>query len=373
MTEDHGERQLDGERAGLGGEAAGQQVEDREEEFPVPRDEPEDRHPDQAVYGGGPTYYDQPAIKSPVWIWSVPAYFYTGGLAAGASLVAAAAQVIDRDGYARLIRSSRWLATGGTALGTVLLIVDLGRPARFLNMLRVFRPTSAMSVGSWTLAASSAASGASAVLPLAGGRAGRVLGDVAGLGAGALAPVLGTYTAVLVSDTAVPVWRATRRSLPGYFGASSLVAATAALDLLPLDERERAVTHRLGIAAKAAELAAGERVERDADAVARVGRPLHEGVGGALWRAAKATTGASLALSVLPVPARWRRRRRAVSAALATIGSLAGRFAVFHAGRSSARDPRATFDQQRAGRGAAAPDGRAGIVDAGGRRATEGR
>jgi formate-dependent nitrite reductase membrane component NrfD len=292
------------------------------------------------------TYYDRPVLKEPVWIWSVPAYFYVGGAASGAATLAAVAQVAGMRG---LVARGRWIAAVGGAVSTVLLIIDLGRPARFLNMLRVFRPTSAMSVGSWTLAAAATATSASALAPrLLPSAAGRLVGDAAGLAAGAVAPVLGTYTGVLLADTAVPVWNAARRQLPPLFAASAVASATALLDLTDLDEREAAVTRRLGIAARAAELAAGEAVERAADE--RIGRPLREGASGALWRTGKVCTGGALVTSLLPVPAAWRPARRIIGAVLATLGSLAMRFAVFHAGKASVRDPRATFEPQRAGR-----------------------
>ena len=303
------------------------------------------RRPSVGVEGGSPSYYDQPAIKEPVWIWSVPAYFYTGGVAAGAALIGAVAQLVDRDGYDELIRRCRRLAAAGTTLGTAFLIHDLGRPARFLNMLRVFRPTSAMSMGSWTLAASSGTATAAAALPALGAPR---LADAAGLASGMLAPPLGTYTAVLVSDTAVPVWQSTRRAMPALFGASALSSATDALDLFDLDEHEERLTRRIGIVAKAGELAAAVAVERAAeDAHERVARPLREGLSGGLWRAAKLGTAMSLALSLLPVPRRLRSLRRILSALAGTIGALATRFAVFHAGTASARDPRATFEPQR--------------------------
>lgn len=300
--------------------------------------------------GESPTYYDQPAIKEPVWIWSVPAYLFVGGAAAGAAVLGAVAQLADRRGLDRLVRRSRDVAMGGTVLSTAFLIHDLGRPARFLNMLRVFRPSSAMSMGSWTLAAIGTASGAASVLPRLGLPR---LGDAAGLGAGVLGPPLGTYTAVLLSDTAVPVWSATRRQTPALFAASGLVSAAAALDLFEQSGREEAVTRRLGIVAKVADLAAGEATERAADEVERVGRPLHEGASGAMWKLAKGATAASLAASLLPVPPRWRHVRRRAAAVLGLTGSVSLRFALFHAGLASARDPRATFEQQRSGRGAA--------------------
>ena len=308
-----------------------------------------------------PTYYDLPVLKEPVWIWSVPAYFHVGGAAAGAALLGAVAQVADREGHATLIERSRLVAAGGTALSTALLIHDLGRPARFLNMLRVFRPSSAMSMGSWLLAANSTAAGAAALLPRLGLRR---LGDVAGLGSGALAPALGTYTAVLISDTAVPVWQATRRSTPALFAASGLVAATSALDLLDHGERDEVLLHRLGITAKVADLAASEAVEHEADRLERVGRPLHEGVSGALWTVAKSCITGSLVVSLLPAAGRWRRWRRRVAALLGTTGSIATRFALVHAGIASSRDPRATFERQRAGHGTAEVTGRASLLDA---------
>lgn len=358
-------RHVDPEQGQLTGEAADQHVAADQPDFPT-LDRVERRRPEEAVTEDGPTYYDQPVIKEPVWIWSVPAYFYTGGAAAGAAILGAVAQAADRDGYDDLVRRCRDLAAAGTTLGTIFLIHDLGRPARFLNMLRVFRPSSAMSMGSWTLAATATTAAGAALLPRLGARR---LGDVAGVATAALSPVLGTYTAVLLSDTAVPLWQATRRTTPPLFAASAMVAATSALDLFPLQERERTVVRRLGTAAKAAELVADAAVERAAGRVERVGRPLHDGASGSLWRLAKTCTAASLAADVVPVPARWRRTRDVVAAALATTGSIALRFGLFHAGMASARDPRATFAQQRSGHGAAELTGRAGVTGAEGARA----
>lgn len=347
MTADDRTRRIDPDLATLEGEAAGQQRAPDQPGFPSSRG-PADAGDD------GTTYYDRPVIKEPVWIWTVPAYFHVGGVAAGTAILGAVAQVVDRKGLAGFIRRCRDVAAIGGAVGTGLLIADLGRPARFLNMLRVFRPSSAMSVGSWTLAFASGTTAVSALAPrVLPGRTGGVLGDVAGLAAGAAAPVLGTYTAVLVSDTAVPVWRATRRELPLLFGASAMTAAASTLEVLDLDDREARVARRMGAAAKAAELAAGAAVEQAADRDERVGRPLHDGLSGDLWKASKALTLASLLGSLLPVPARWRRARRILSGILGMLSSVALRFAVFHAGTASARDPRATFQQQRAGHGGA--------------------
>lgn len=310
------------------------------------------------------TYYDRPVVKEPVWIWAVPAYFYVGGAAGAAAVLGAVAQVADREGLHGLVRRCRWIAAVGTASGTALLIYDLGRPARFLNMLRVFRPTSPLSVGSWVLAAIGPLSAASAALAGANGRL-RGLGDLAGAGAGLLGGPLAGYTAVLLSNTAVPVWQAPRRTLPALFVSSAASSAASLLDLMDLDEREHRVVERFGAVAKVTDLAATVAVEREASRVERVGRPLKEGLSGTLWKAAKAATATSLVLSVMPGKS---RAKRIASGALGTIGALALRFALWHAGTMSVRDPRATFHMQRAGRGAAAVSGQPAVTGSADRR-----
>ncbi|HEX2051724.1 MAG TPA: NrfD/PsrC family molybdoenzyme membrane anchor subunit [Actinomycetota bacterium] len=292
--------------------------------------------------GDAPTYYDRPVLKEPVWIWAVPVYFFLGGAAGGASVLGAAAQVLGRGRLDGLVARCRVLAAVGTAAGSALLVYDLGRRDRFLNMLRVFRPTSAISVGSWILAASGGASGAAAVL---GARRTRwLVPDAAGLAAGALGGPLATYTGVLLADTSVPLWREGRRTLPVLFAASGLAGATSLLSLADLDEDSERVVHRLDLAASAAELALAVALEREVGRVESVGKPLKEGVSGALWKASTALGVASMALSLPRGPS---RARNALSALLGAAGGLALRFAVFRAGFASARDASATFDLQR--------------------------
>src|SRR5262249_35067022 len=125
------------------------------------------------------TYYDRPVLKQPVWIWTVPVYFYVGGVAGSALVLGSAAQLAKRQGLRGLVLASRWIGVIGTAAGSMLLVADLGRPERFLNMLRVFNPKSPLSIGSWILAGAGTATGLSLVLP---GR----FGDAAGLVAGGL-------------------------------------------------------------------------------------------------------------------------------------------------------------------------------------------
>jgi formate-dependent nitrite reductase membrane component NrfD len=293
-----------------------------------------------------PTYYDRPVVKPPVWIWSIPAYFYVGGVAGAAMVLALAGQLFGGRKLRYLEERCRWIGAVGGGIGTALLIHDLGRKERFLFMLRVFRPTSPMSVGSWVLAAATPLSAGSALLTFSHGPLYR-LGQSAGIGAGVLGLPLATYTAVLISNTAVPIWQQGRKILPLLFGASPMAGLASLLDLMELRDDERHVSTYFGTVGRVSELAAGAVMEREAARVARVGKSLHEGVAGALWTAAKIATASSLVFSLLPGQTRGKR---IAAGLLGTAGAVCLRFAVFHAGRASALDPRATFHQQRAGR-----------------------
>src|ERR1051325_7340755 len=110
------------------------------------------------------TYYDVALLKPPVWTWEVPLYFFVGGAAGAAAIIGSVAEWAGGDG--RLARDAKWIPAAGGPLSAALLTSDLGRPERFVNMLRVFKPHSAMSVGSWTLTAFSASSTAIALCGL---------------------------------------------------------------------------------------------------------------------------------------------------------------------------------------------------------------
>jgi hypothetical protein len=299
--------------------------------------------PTEAPAAEEPTYFGRPVLKEPVWVWTVAAYFYVGGAAGAASVLGAVAQAADRRGLHGLVKRCRWIAALGAAAGTGFLVYDLGRPERFLNMLRVFRPTSPLSVGSWVLATATPISGAAALGAGASGSLGAVA-DAAGLAAGVTGLPMSGYTAVLLSNTAIPVWSEARRSLPALFVSSAVTAAASLLDLMRLSPGEERIVKRFGIAGKAAELAAMAAVERDVARVRGVDRPLREGVGGELIRVAKVATGAALALSLWPGK---RRAVRTLSGILGTLGAMAFKFGIFSAGPPSARDPLATFRPQR--------------------------
>jgi hypothetical protein len=274
-------------------------------------------------------YYGRPLLKAPAWTWEVPLYFFTGGAAGAAAVVAAAARLAGGD--RELARDARWLAALGGAASAPLLIADLGRPERFLNMLRVFKPQSPMSVGSWTLTAFASAAGAAAFADLlerryGGGVPVRVLGDAAELVAAATGTVMATYTGVLIGATVVPVWNRNVAELPAHFAVSGLASAVGLLELA--GNRHRAL-NALGVAAAAAEtaIAVGHEIAAEpADS------PLREGASGALVRAAGLLSG-PLALGLRLLGA----RRAAALSALA--GSLLTRYGWLAAGRASARDP----------------------------------
>src|SRR5581483_2651628 len=154
--------------------------------------------------GETPTYYGTPVLKQPVWIWTIAVYFYVGGVAGMSATLGSAAQIFGGREMRSLVAKSRWISTVGGAVSAGLLIADLGRPERFLNMLRVFKLISPMSMGSWILTVFSSAAGAAAVLPY-GPRIFRPLADIFGVVAGLFGLPLAAYSGVLIVQTAVPL------------------------------------------------------------------------------------------------------------------------------------------------------------------------
>lgn len=298
-------RNLDRRIADEHGEGAGIEVQRPDVAWPLSKE------PEQV----SDTYYDLPVVKAAPWKGYVPAYFYLGGLGG------AAATLIPMT-KGREARRLHWIASVAETAGAVCLIADLGKPLRFLNMMRVFRPTSPMNMGTWIL---SVASGAGGLGLLVDSKALAVTAATAG-------SMLSTYTGVLLGNTAVPVWRATRRRIPLWFAASSAASLASLLEVLGMPRR------RYSLAAKAAEIAGMSAVEHAADA-AGVGEPLREGRSGQLWRASKWLGLASFAATAL--------RRERLAGVLGTASAVLGRFAIVEAGRASANDPRATFAPQR--------------------------
>lgn len=276
------------------------------------------------------TYYDLPVVKPPPWRWFVPAYFYASGLGGAAGTLAAAAELAGERRFARQLHG---IAAVGEAVGAAFLIADLGRPARFHHMMRVFRPTSPMNVGVWILSAAGASSGLALLAELRGGRRRRGLGVRGAVGAIAGA-MLSTYTAVLLGNTAIPIWEATRRRMPLWFAAGSAASLASLVELIGAGA---GLPRGYSIAAKAAELIGARSVEAAATG-AGVDRPLREGRSGRLWRGATWLGAGSLIATLA--------RRPRLAGVLGTAAALLVRFAIVEAGRASAADPRATFQPQ---------------------------
>jgi formate-dependent nitrite reductase membrane component NrfD len=284
------------------------------------------------------SYYGRPIIKEPVWETpDVPAYLFLGGLAGASSALAACAQY---SGYGELAKVAKTGAGAAISLSAVFLVHDLGRPQRFLNMLRVFKPTSPMSMGSWLLAAYGPAAGVAAASAVTG-RFPRI--GLAATGAAAvMGPGIATYTAALVCDTAVPAWHGAHREMP-YLFAGSAAAAAGGLGMLALPPDRARPAAQLAVLGAAAELTAENFLERRLGSVAE---PYHAGRSGALMKTAKVLTACGLGTAVL---ARARRSRSLSVLAGATLmtASAVTRFGVFEAGLASARDPKYTVGPQR--------------------------
>jgi len=303
------------------------------------------------------SYYGRPIIKQPTWKSpDVPLYLFLGGLAGASAVLAEGAALTGRPGLERI---GRYAATSGAGLGTVFLIKDLGRPERFLKMLRVFKVTSPLSVGSYVLAPFGTLTAVAVGSRITGWFP--RLGRLAGLGSAALGPALATYTGALLANTAVPVWHEGHRELPVVFGASGAAAGGGLATLLaPAAESSPAV--RMGVLGGAIELAGSVGMEKRLGMLAE---PYRQGKSGRLTQLSRALTVGGLALTALgtltsashdsrgaggsagrPGGALSSVARRLGGAALVA-GSLSLRFAVFEAGRASAKDPKYTVIPQR--------------------------
>ncbi|MCZ7429326.1 polysulfide reductase NrfD [Micromonospora sp. WMMA1949] len=294
------------------------------------------------------SYYGRPVLKPPVWRWDIAAYLFTGGLAAGSSLLAAGGQLTGRPA---LRRAGRVAALAGVGASTYFLINDLGRPSRFHHMLRVAKVTSPMSVGTWILSVFGPAAGAAAVaevaplLPEHGvlGLGRRLLppaGHAAGVVAAVTAPALATYTGVLLADTAVPSWHEAYPELPAIFAGSAL-ASGAGVGLVAAPCPQAGPARRLAVAGAAMELWGSHRVE---NRLGLLSEPYTQGTPGKLLRAGRALTAAGVVGALV---GRRSRVLSALSGGALIAASVCTRFGIFHGGVASARDPRYTVVPQR--------------------------
>jgi hypothetical protein len=340
-------RYIDTTLARLDGEAAHQEVKPRDERITeitpqpwghVPRSTPQD-----------PTYYDRPVLKESVWSIDIPLYYFVGGAAGAALSIGAAVQLACigdpcRADLRHFSAHCHWVGIIGSTVGAAFLIHDLGKPSRFLNMMRVFRPTSPMNMGAWILSGAAPTAIATGLFINRGGLLGTI-GEITGYFAGGFGTMLAGYTGVLVSNSAIPVWQESRRWMPVLFMASAMTSAASLLDLWYEHERANRITGIFGTVGRIGELVAAHQVEKAASEIPKVGEPFREGATAALWKASTVLTAASLVLSLVPGKSRTTRR---VAGVLGALGSLALRFAVHYISNASARDPRASFQLQRA-------------------------
>jgi formate-dependent nitrite reductase membrane component NrfD len=279
-------------------------------------------------------YYGLPLLKPPVWTWEIPAYFFVGGTAGASAVIGAVARTTGAS--PTLARDARWIAAAGGVLAPPLLISDLGRPERCLNMLRVFKARSPMSLGAWTLVAFSNAASASVFVDLVdrvtGGRLPiRIVGDAAETLSASTGLVLATYTGVLIGATAIPVWSHNVHLLPVHFAASSVGTAASILELMGHEDQS---LNNLAIGAAAVKMLVGLAIEAQSDPALL---PLKTGRSGLMMRSGGLLSGPlPMVLRMLGGHSMTARR----AAAISTIaGSLLTRFAWLVAGRASAEAP----------------------------------
>ena len=290
-----------------------------------------------------PAEVQGPVMHAAVWTWEVPLYFWLGGLATGSSFVALACDVVgDRDSAVK----ARRVTLAAALPAAPLLVMDLGRPERFLNMMRIFKPRSPMSMGAWCLAAFSSAAGAAVAADVLGRRR---AARAAGGATAALGTYLGSYTGVLLASTAVPLWARSRMFLPPIFVCTAAATGAAANRLVlaatgtPVGHPSRDALGTVETAAMAGELMLSSLNERR---LGRLGDALRQGEAGRLFKLAKWSARTGLAL-------RFARRRGGpwvhhAASVLYLLGGLSFRFAWVAAGRASANDHQAVARMARA-------------------------
>lgn len=315
----------------------------RGEELMVPRAEFDD-------FSESDSYYGRPIVKFPPWEWPIAGYLFLGGVAGGSAILGLGA---GATGNRELQRNTRITAAGASALGSLFLVADLGRPERLLNMFRVFKLSSPMSVGSWILASFSTGAAVAAaaevdelteeILPLPG-FVRDTLHAVAtpmGVFSGVVGAPLAVYTAVLLGDTSVPTWQEARNDLPALFVSSAASAASGAA-LVTTSTKNNGPARALAVIGAASDIAASKRVERN------LPEPLPETL--SEGKAGKLLTAAEVLVAAGGVGALVGGRNRAVAAlsgAALMAGSCLTRFGIMAAGKRSTEDPKYVVEPQR--------------------------
>ena len=299
------------------------------------------------------TYYGLPLIKKATWTWEIIVYFFLGGIAGGAYLVSSIADFIWRD--KSLIRSGRYLSLLCMLASPVLLIMDLGRPERFYRMLRILKFRSVMSIGTWAISCFGLFCGlASAyqmaqdgllnwfplmarllkVLPI---KVIDVLGSFFGL-------VVASYTGVLLSSTAVPLWARARHVLGPLFLTSGLSTGLSALSLiLSLGKSKGETIERLDTAETLAMTAELGLIGSLLPLLGPLAKPLFKGKTGAFFTVGTISGGLILPLILKLSGRATGKRSRSLTistSVMVLVGGLILRAVWILAGRTSADNPR---------------------------------
>jgi hypothetical protein len=288
-----------------------------------------------------PGYYGQPVVKPPVWTWEIPVYLFVGGLAGMSAVIALAAAIFH---HLDLSRAAMWVAAIGAILSPILLILDLGRPRLFINMLRVFKPQSAMSMGAWILTAFGACVvpglialelQAHQIFPGALDEILRIAAGIFIFGSAIFGMLLATYTGVLIGATAIPAWFLHRVLLPIHFGVAGLGSAAALLELLG---HRIAPLNAIGFFAAAIESALLVWLTMDKHGAAD--RAIHEHSSGWLIRIGEILAG--------PLALVLRFFGLVPFAAISfLIGAFISRFGWIAVGKISGSDPESVFAAER--------------------------
>jgi len=288
-----------------------------------------------------PGYYGQPVVRPPVWTWEIPIYFFVGGLGGMSAVIALGALLFHHFDVAR---TAMWVAAIAAVLSPILLILDLGRPHLFINMLRVFKPQSAMSMGAWILAAFGICAVPGLIVlelqtlhPFVG-----AIDQILNVAAGTLifssaifGMLLATYTGVLIGATSIPAWFLHHKLLAIHFGIAGLGSAAALLELLG---HRIAPLNAIGLFTAAIETVLLVWLSMDKHGPAD--RAIHEHRSGWLIRIGGVFTG--------PLPLVLRFFGAIPLAAISfLLGALLSRFGWLAVGRISGRDPEAVFASQK--------------------------
>ncbi|HWE03555.1 MAG TPA: NrfD/PsrC family molybdoenzyme membrane anchor subunit [Tepidisphaeraceae bacterium] len=302
-----------------------------------------------------PSYYDISMLKAPLWKWEIAAYFFVGGISGGAYTIARLAERADKEKYRDVTRLGTYLSFASSLACPPLLIHDLGDPRRFHHMLRVFKPASPMSLGTWTLVAHSGAVAAGVIRewlrrPHAAGREKEIrriesmpgkallaVHDAAGV---PLALLLAGYTGVLLSCTANPLWCKNPWIAPLFMAGGFSNAAGAISLALDCTSKDNDHAHRI---LENVRTAAGV-----AEATSLAGYFKHAGpkaralTHGSMRKTMRFSIGALIASEILgrlSFAGKAKRPVRMLSSILGLAGGFALRWAFVYGGHEAAKDP----------------------------------